>query len=567
LDFGGRIAENVPHLFLTPFKSPDTAPSAPDVGPSGPSGRGAAARWTFVLVALALLPLFVWASFDFGVTWDERARHRYGENILEYFRGLRSRASFDVDGGSPYGGLFDLICAAAEQWIPLDRYALRHAINAIFGWIGVLFCGRLAARLFGTWTGVLAMILLAASPRYFADSMNNPKDLPFAALSIAALFYFSKLSPAWPYLSWTTAAKVAVVLALGLNIRAGALLYLAYFGGLLGVFVIAEQHFDWRRLADTAGRLAAVSVATLVLGTAFWPWAQGAPLTRPIEALIGFANYDWSGAVLFEGRNIVATSLPWQYAPSWFLISTPPVVLAGAVLSIALARRQGWTVPTLALWSVAALPVVLVVARRSTLYDGVRHLLFVTPILVALSAAGWSAFLQQRRPWLRFPAAALLAAGLIDVIGFQVRAHPNQAVYFNRLVGGPRGAFARYDLDYWGNCVLQAVAWSATAARLSGRPLAISGNPAHLVQDDAARFREVYFTPLHRPHDLTIRLNRGPREGVIDLAGREDALYRVQTPDGAVLCVVLPGPGFARLQPHLVLPAAAASPHDRTRGE
>ena len=73
--------------------------------------------------------------------------------------------------------------------------------------------------------------------------MNNPKDLPFAALSIAALFYFSTVSPAWPYVSWTTAIRIAVVLALGLNIRAGALLYLAYFGSLLAAYVIAERNW------------------------------------------------------------------------------------------------------------------------------------------------------------------------------------------------------------------------------------------------------------------------------------------------------------------------------------
>jgi hypothetical protein len=128
-------------------------------------------------------------------------------------------------------------------------------------------------------------------------------------------------------------------------------------------------------------------------------------------------------------------------------------------------------------------------------------------------------------------------------------------VYFNELVGGPRGAFARFDLDHWGNCVLEAVSWSADVARLSGRPVTISGNPWHVVELDAARFRQLAFTLPQRNQDyLTIRLNRGPIGGVIELANRSDALYRVTTPDGAVLCVVLPGPAFGQLQPHLVLP-------------
>jgi hypothetical protein len=74
----------------------------------------------------------------------------------------------------------------------------------------------------------------------------------------------------------------------------------------------------------------------------------------------------------------------------------------------------------------------------------------------------------------------------------------------------------------------------------------VSGNPWHLVQLNAERFPELSFA-MGR-HDLSIRLNRGSPKGMIELATREDALHRVQTPDGAVLCVVLPGPAFAAWQ-------------------
>src|SRR5262245_11863930 len=62
--------------------------------------RFSTAWWVFVAVAAILLPVMVLASFDFGVTWDEKARHRYGELIWEFFRGLRARtATYDEDGG------------------------------------------------------------------------------------------------------------------------------------------------------------------------------------------------------------------------------------------------------------------------------------------------------------------------------------------------------------------------------------------------------------------------------------------------------------------------------------
>ena len=538
-------------------------PPAPAPTERAAQPLAAAAWWTFVLLTAVLLPIMVRASFDFGATWDEKNRHRNGELVWEFYSGLRSRPSFVEDGGHLYGGLFDVICVAAERWLPVDRYVLRHAVNAIFGWVGVVYGGRLAGRLFGAWAGVLTVILLAASPRYFADSMNNPKDLPFAAMTVAALYYFSTASSTWPYLSRSTAIKIVVALALALNIRAGALLYLGYLGLLIAAFAVLERDVSWRRLADTAVRLAAVAFAVLLLGTIFWPWAQGAPLTRPFEALLGFAGTRWNGRVLFNGQYSTASDLPWYYAPWWLLISTPPVVIAGAILSISVSPSRGWTLRSCALWAVVALPVFLVLIDRLTIYDGIRHILFIYPILVVLAASGWTAWLSERNhPWLRRSVAALLAAGLINVLAFDVRSHPNQTVYFNELVGGPRGAFAKFDMDYWGNCILQAVAWSARTARLSDRPIAISGNPWHLVQLDAQRFSELIFTPPERErHHLTVRLSRGSARGVTALADQKDALYRVQTPDGAVLCVVLPGPAFAELQPHGSLSPAQTSPH------
>ena len=507
------------------------------------------ARWTFVVLAAVLLPLMVWWSFDFGVTWDEKPRHRYGEFIWEFFRGERTRAQFRETGGHLYGGLFDVICVGLEQWIPGNRYVIRHAVNAVFGWIGIVYCGRLAARLFGRWTGVLAMVLLAASPRYFADSMNNPKDVPFAALSVMALYYISTVSPRWPYLTWGTAAKIAVALALTLNVRVGALMYLGYLGLLVLAFVVRERVSDVRRLGVPALRLAVVTAAVFLLGTLFWPWAQGSPFVRPIRALLGVANFPYSGAVLFNGRSYEVSQLPWHYAPWWFLISTPPVVLGGLLLSVFVTVDGRDGLRRAALWSVALFPICMTLIMGSTLYDGIRHLLFTYPIVVALAAAGWTGvLLNAAHAWNRRIAAVVLAASVIGLVAFDVRFHPNQGVYFNALVSGPRGAFAKYDMDYWGNCVLQAVEWSAETARAMGMPLAISGNPSHLVQLDSERFRELYYTePQRRQHYLHVRLARGPAESLKQLAA-QPALHQVKTADGAVLCNVVPGPMFQEME-------------------
>jgi hypothetical protein len=378
--------------------------------------------------------------------------------------------------------------------------------------------------------------------------MNNPKDLPFAAMSIMALYYISTVSPRWPYVPIGTALKIAASLALALGTRVGALVYFGYFAMLVVAVLMVDRCSNWRRIAGTAARVAAVGVAMLLLGTLFWPWAGGAPLTRPFIALAGATDYPWSGGVVFMGLEYPASELPRYYAPWWFLISTPLVVIGGAILSLFVASGRADALQRAGLAIVVLVPLAAAVAMDSTLYDGIRHLLFIQPVLVVLASAGWTTVLQRPRPrWMRHGAALALAAGLVSLLAFHVRYHPNQVVYFNAIVGGPREAFRDYELDYWGNCIRQAVEWSANLAEAYGSRLTITGDPGHLVADDAALFDDLWVSePSENIHHLEVKLIRGPRNDIWRQASRP-ALHRVETPDGAVLCTVIAGPALGQL--------------------
>ena len=534
-----------------------------------------APRWPSVLfwiLVASLLPIMVTASLDFGMTWDEMDRHANGTAILEYYKGNVPRV--EAHYGTMYPGLFDLISAWLERQFDIDRYIVRHRVNAVFGWIGIVFTGLLAGRLFGPWSGILAVILLAASPRYFGHSMNNPKDLPFAAMSVMVLYFMSRLSPRWPYLTAGTGAALAVALGLALGTRPGALLYFGYLPLLLLAMLIVQRisavrtagppevrpapgtilripGVHWTTGAQLIARVSLVIVTGLLVGTIFWPWAQAAPFTRPFQALSRAGAYDWGGQLLFKGKLIDATEVPSSYLPTWFLITTPPVVLAGMGLSI-LAHVRGWGWARLALWSVALLPIVLIIVRDSPVYDGMRHVLFVYPPMAVLAASGWTALLRYRPRWLQIGGFALLIAGLVNVMSFNIRSYPNQVVYFNEFAGGPSGAFGSYELDYWGNCVLQAVEWSAATARRAQMPVRVWGHPDHLVSNDVRRFPALSLAPNRDdPHHLEIWLLRGSVLNVQLLARDPDVVHRVTTADGAVLCVVSRGPDFDELQRRL----------------
>jgi 4-amino-4-deoxy-L-arabinose transferase-like glycosyltransferase len=465
---------------------------------------------------------------------------------------------------------------AAQQVVPGDLWITRHYVNAAFGWLGILYVGRIGRLLAGPGTGLLAMILLAVSPRYFADAMNNPKDLPLAALLAAALYYVMRLEPRHPFLGWRLAVPLVLSMALAVNVRAGALVFLGYLAIALAGLTLATREFSVRRLAGTLARWAGVAVAVLLLGTLFWPWAQVRPLTRPLLGMRGLSQFQWSAPVLFDGRDVPASALPWDYIPRWLLLTTPPVVLVGAAVSLlALAwlvfstRARSGLAPValpdrwrmLALWAVTLFPPAYIVLSGATIYDGIRHLLFTYPPLVVLSACGWRLLLGSPGRPLRALAAVALALGLLEPLLFQWRNHPNQAVYFSALAGGPRAAFGRYDLDYWGNSVLQALEWADQMVRPSGIRVAVSGIPPQIVRDDVRRFAALDFAwPEFGSHHLEVLFLRGLRRDVLDLAGRGDILHAVTTADGTPLAVVVPGPRFAEVAGSLRLSPASPPP-------
>ena len=500
--------------------------------------------WAYRLLPALLVPAMMVLSRDFGITWDEKTHQMYGQAVWYYVtQGADSHWFHPGWYMYLHGGLFDTLCVAAQRLLPGDIWTTRHYVNALFGWVGIVYVGRLGRLVGGHGTGLVAMAMLVLSPRYFADSMNNPKDVPFAALSTAALYYTMRLRPQFPFLELRLFVPLAASIALALNVRAGALLLLGYVALALAGLSVASRAYSPARLLSTAARWAVLVLVVLVAGTAFWPWAQKRPLKRPVQAVFLLSEFDWDRTVLFDGRDVRATDLPVDYVPRWAAVTAPPVVLIGATLSLAfLARRRGsgrWFV--FGMWFAALFPVAYVILTRAVIYDGIRHVLFAYPPLVVAAAWGWRGLREALTGKARVAAAIALAIGLVEPAWFMWRNHPNQCVYFNALVGGPRGALGRYELDYWGNSARQAIDWVSARAQEKGARLVVSGYPPHVVRDEARRRPSLQAAREGERPQLEVLVLRGSREAVLELDSRTDVLHRVTTADGATLAIVVPG--------------------------
>lgn len=430
-----------------------------------------AAYLLFAAVALIVLLTFR----DYGIAWDEPEAQEYGQFILDYYRtdGVEARA-LTFNNMYYYGGLFEATAARLGELLPLPPFDTRHLLNALVGLLGAVGTWKLGRALGGPLAGLLAAALLLAVPSYYGHMFLNSKDIPFAAASVWALYYTVLLLRELPRPSLALALKLGIAAGLGLGVRVGAVLIFVNLAAAVVGWLALEslRGRAWRPLAIDGARIAlrllpGVLLAYVVM-IALWPWAQIDPLIRPLQALDYFAHFPYDIPQKLDGELFQSSSPPWYYIPVFMgvklpellLVSGVAAVLAGLWRLLRAARAPGAAEAQRPLleWGLLAFaalfPVTYATLSHATLYDEVRHFLFVVPVIAVAGGHCLARVLRHSarwRPALRHALAAAIATYLVIHVGVVAALHPNQYVYYNALVGGVDGAEGRFDLDYWNN--------------------------------------------------------------------------------------------------------------------
>lgn len=436
-----------------------------------PGGRVAWHRLAYLLFgANALLVLLTFA--DYGVTWDEDVHNWYGVYVLEYYTSLfeNTRALSWLNLYN-YGAAFDLLAAILNEFSPIGTYETRHLLNGLVGLLGVVGVWKLGKALGGPRAGFIAALLLLLMPVWYGHSFNNPKDIPFAVAVVWSTYYMVRIAPRLPAPPLALAAKFGVAAGLGLGVRVGGLLLFCYLGLLLTLWTLwrLAEHRDWRRLvADAWGGfsrvlLPAAAVAYPVM-LICWPWAQLDPIDNPLRALSFFTHETFPFKTIFWGQYFPATDLPWTYLPAHLVLATPELHLAlflAAIVfaAIALGRTsRDRFLQHFMLGFGIVFPVAYAVAVKAVLFDGMRHFIFVLPLVAVAASLAADRILGRllETRW-RAPACCALGLYLAGHLAVMVALHPDQYVYYNGLIGWTPGAEGKFKLDYWGNSYAEAV--------------------------------------------------------------------------------------------------------------
>ncbi len=415
---------------------------------------------------------------DYGLGWDDYTHSQYGNLLVSlYGSGFADKRALSFVNLYMYGGGFDLLATLSAKALPFGLFETRRLVGAAVGLVGLFVTWRLGRRLGGPLAGLIALVLLAACPLYYGHMFMNAKDAPFAVAMAIALLGIVRAFEEYPRASPATIALcgIGIGLAIGSRVMGGFALFDALLPLLLILAVRSRASGLKPALGECGSYLAAFipgAILTYLVMGLVWPWGVLSPLNpfRAVEYFSNFFEKPWRE--LFGGQLIPVIDMPRDYLPTLFALKLPELMLAlgicgtvGAI--IAAARRErgrasdgaGRRAALLATLLAAMLPVLVTVAARPAMYNGIRHFLFVLPPFAVLGgvAGAWIWRGLQRHGRTAMTAGAVaLAAGLISPVIEMVRLHPYEYTHFNHIVGGVAGARPRYMLDYWGLSMTQA---------------------------------------------------------------------------------------------------------------
>ncbi len=494
-------------------------------------------HFPFIIFYTAFLIIGLFIFKDYGIPWDENAC-RVDMGIVNFDYIFNGNYKALIEGNAKYHGpSFEMLLLAIERIFNISDtrniFLMRHLVNFLLFATAVLFFYRLCLKHFkNKWIPFLGPVLLVLSPRIFADSFYNSKDLAFLSMVIISLFTTTIFIEKKNYKS---AFINALITAFMVDIRIMGIIIPMFTGLILLI--------DFIKNSDQRKGLLKLTLFYLVLLVGFiilfWPVLWRNPIEQFILAFKENSKFPWEGYVLFMGKEYPSLQLPFHYLPFWILISTPIlyVLLFLASLYFLVKNVIQKTKVQIAEWLhlfVFFLPILSVILLHSVVYDGWRHLYFIYPSFIFITLISVDNLLKKVKET-KFD--ILFKTGIMAYCLFvlltMVRLHPFENLYFNFIAGNSLKEIRdRYEMDYWGLSYKQAlehILKNDTASHITlcyTEPAPGLDNTKIFSEKEKAR---IFYTPAVELADYALtayRYVRGPYKCLAD--------YDIKRNDGVI---------------------------------
>ena len=428
------------------------------------------------LAILAIFSLFFIVGIivfdDYGISWDEYYHRINGfvslNVVREYFSFdtvyphlVHTTKSF-ADTAKIYGVIFDLPMAFIESTFRIENsknyFLMRHLFNFLIFYTACIFFYLTLRKRFKKSLCIIGLLFLLLTPRIFAESFYNMKDLIFLSFFIISVYFAINFINNLTY-------KNASISALTCSLLISSKVIGIIVPFIVIVFFLSEMMERKKFFKKDIAKIILFLFLLIIFTVIFWPYLWNDPLFNFLNAIKTFSAHPWHGGIFYLGNYISALNLPWHYAPIWIIITVPIIYLIlfflGSILIfikisfrfINLSNKKGssdiWKGNNekldLIFFLIFYFTLFLVIELNTTLYNGWRHLYFIYPCLIFISIRGLEYLFEIFLPKYLL---ILIYIFLLNNAYWMFKNHPYQYVYFNKFAGDYPSKF--FELDYWG---------------------------------------------------------------------------------------------------------------------
>ena len=429
---------------------------------------------------------------DYGISTDEDFQRLVGFYWLNYIANFFPGSNFlldvqnkikligdltlSVESGETfkyYGIIYDLPLAFIETVFnitdPKNFFYLRHFFNFFLFWMSSIFFYKILIIRFKNWSlAIFGVLFYVLSPRIFAESFYNNKDLILLSLFSISFYYvlifFKKENN-------LNSIKLGIISAVCTSSRVLGILIiitclLIYIFDLISLFKERIKSYNKYIIL-----VFSYSIFLIII----WPYLWENPFKNFYNTIKIFSNYLHIMQVLYNGDYYYSNNLPWHYSIVWPAITTPILYIFFFILGFfffikrflsRFARIDNSNKRYSHLWVgyrekfdvflffLLIIFYFLIIKLNATLYDGWRQLYFIYPIIIYYAIYALQIFyyyLKGKKYIINY----LLTAYLTFLIYILYTMHPMQMVYFNFLA--KNNASINYQVDYWGLSSIQAI--------------------------------------------------------------------------------------------------------------
>ena len=426
---------------------------------------------TILLIFSSYLILGALIFSDYGISWDEyyhRINGFVSLNIVREFfsfdlyQGVEHGDKIFGDSTKHYGVIFDLPMAYIEKFLNIsdskNYFLLRHFSNFFIFYISSIFFYLLLKKRFSNYLSIIGLLFFILSPRIFAESFYNMKDIIFLSLFVISLYFAITFlnNPNYKNLIFSalTCSFAIDLRVLGLIVPFIVIVFL--------ILAIMENKIYFKNYFL---KLFIFALSVVFFTILFWPFLWNDPFINFAAALKAMSSYPMRLNVFYLGEYVSAVNLPWHYPIVWIFITTPILYLVlfllgsffiaynFAIRFLNMSEENNTTDP----WSnnfermdiifflIFYFSLFLVIQINATLYGGWRHLYFIYPCLIYISVKG----IENISKYFKFKYLLIIIVPfLIYTSYWMFKNHPYQFVYFNKFAG--KNVPEKFELDYWG---------------------------------------------------------------------------------------------------------------------